>query len=228
MGQKVHPVGFRLGFIRDWESHWYAGRDYGKLLNEDIKVRKFLKKRLLIAGVPRVDIERAAEKIKVIIHAARPGIIIGRKGVEVDKIREELEKMTGKQVLVDIQEVKQPEKNAQLVAENIARQLEKRTSFRRAMKKAVSLAMDRGVKGIKVACKGRLGGAEMSRAEWYREGRVPLHTLRVYIDYGTAEAKTTAGIIGVKVWISKGEVLPEKKKKGEKLNALNAQKGKIS
>ncbi|NOX97850.1 MAG: 30S ribosomal protein S3 [Nitrospirae bacterium] len=213
MGQKVHPIGFRLGFIRNWDSRWYAGKDYGDLLQEDIRIRRYIKKKLTSAGVSRIGIERAADRISINLLTARPGIIIGRRGAEVDRLKEELEEMTSKQVFINIQEVKEPAKDAQLVAESLARQLEKRTSFRRAMKKAVTLAMDGGVKGVKVACKGRLAGAEMSRSEWYREGRVPLHTLRADIDYGTAEAKTTSGMIGVKVWIFKGEILPEEKKK---------------
>ncbi len=228
MGQKVNPIGFRLGFIRNWDSRWYAGKDYGDLLQEDIRIRLYIKNKLASAGISRIGIERAADRIRIDLHTARPGIIIGRRGAEVDRLKEELEGMTGKQVFIDIREVKSPEKDAQLVAEGLARQLERRTSFRRAMKKVVTLAMDGGVQGVKVACKGRLGGAEMSRSEWYREGRVPLHTLRADIDYGTAEAKTTYGIIGVKVWIFKGEVLPEEKKKEVKSNALNAKKGKVS
>ena len=228
MGQKVHPTGFRLGFIRNWDSRWYAGKDYGDLLQEDIRIRLYIKTKLASAGISRIGIERAADRIRIDLHTARPGIIIGRRGAEVDRLKEELERMTGKQVFIDIREVKAPEKDAQLVAEGLARQLERRTSFRRAMKKVVTLAMDGGVQGVKVACKGRLGGAEMSRSEWYREGRVPLHTLRADVDYGTAEAKTTYGIIGVKVWIFKGEILPEEKKKEVKSNALNAKKGKVS
>ncbi len=228
MGQKVHPVGFRLGFIRNWDSRWYAGKNYGDFLQEDIKIRRYIKNKLASAGVSRIGIERAGDRIKIVLNTARPGIIIGRRGAEVDRLKDELEGMTGKQVAIDIQEVKAPEKDAQLVAEGLARQLARRTSFRRAMKKAVTLAMDGGVQGVKVACKGRLAGAEMSRSEWYREGRVPLHTLRADVDYGTAESKTTYGVIGVKVWIFKGEVLPEDKKKKEKLNALDAKKGKVS
>ena len=213
MGQKVHPIGFRLGFIRDWSSRWYAGKDYGNLLQEDIRIRQYIKDKLASAGISRIGIgRRAADRIKIDIHTARPGIIIGRKGTEVDRLKEELEKTTGKQVFIDILEVKGPEKDAQLVAEGLARQLQKRIAFRRAMKRAVTMAMDGGAKGVKVACKGRLAGAEMSRSEWYREGRVPLHTLRADIDYGAAEAKTTYGMIGVKVWIFKGEILPQEKK----------------
>ncbi len=228
MGQKVNPIGFRLGFIRNWDSRWYAGKGYGDLLQEDIRIRLYIKNKLASAGISRIVIERAADRVRIDLHTARPGIIIGRRGAEVDRLKKELEEMTGKQVFIDIREVKAPEKDAQLVAEGLARQLERRTSFRRAMKKVVTLAMDGGVQGVKVACKGRLGGAEMSRSEWYREGRVPLHTLRADVDYGTAEAKTTYGIIGVKVWIFKGEILPGEKKKEVKSNALNAKKGKVS
>ncbi len=220
MGQKVHPVGFRLGFIRTWDSRWYAERDYPKLLIEDIQIRNFLKKKLYHAGISRIEIERAAskaKKVKVTIHTARPGIIIGKKGVEVENLKRELQKMTDKEVLINIQEVKRAETDAQLVAENVALQLERRVSFRRAMKKAVSSAMKLGAKGIKISCAGRLGGAEMARKEWYREGRVPLQTLRADIDYGLAEAKTTYGVIGVKVWIFKGEVFPTKE--GEERSA---------
>lgn len=223
MGQKVHPTGFRLGFIRTWDSRWFAKKDYGNLLQEDIRIRRYIKNKLAAAGISRIVIERAADRIKLDLYTARPGIVIGRKGTEVDRLREELEEMTGKHVFIDIQEVKEPAKDAQLVAEGLAQQLQKRVSFRRAMKKAVTLAMDTGAKGVKIACKGRLAGAEMSRSEWYREGRVPLHTLRADIDYGACEAKTTYGMIGVKVWVFKGEVLPEEKKK-EKVNALNAKK----
>lgn len=211
MGQKVHPIGFRLGFIRSWDSRWYARKNYGDLLQEDIRIRQHIKNKLASAGISRIGIERIADKIKVNLHAARPGIIIGRRGAEVDRLKEKLEEMTEKRVSVDIQEVKGLEKNAQLVAESLARQLERRGSFRRIMKKAVSMAMDGGAKGVRVSCKGRLGGIEMSRSEWYREGRVPLHTLRADIDYGIAEAKTTYGMIGVKVWIFKGEILPQEK-----------------
>ncbi len=220
MGQKVHPVGFRLGFIRTWDSRWYAEKDYPKLLIEDIQIRNFLKKKLYHAGISRIEIERAAskaKKVKVTIHTARPGIIIGKKGVEVENLKRELQKMTDKEVLINIQEVKRAETDAQLVAENVALQLERRVSFRRAMKKAVSSAMKLGAKGIKISCAGRLGGAEMARKEWYREGRVPLQTLRADIDYGLAEAKTTYGVIGVKVWIFKGEVFPTKE--GEERSA---------
>jgi small subunit ribosomal protein S3 len=202
-----------LGFIKNWDSRWYAEKDYPQLVIEDIQIRKFLKEKLYHAGVSKIEIERAAskaKKVKVSIYTARPGIIIGKKGVEVENLRKELQKMTGKEVFINIQEVKRAETDAQLVAENVALQLERRVGFRRAMKKAVSSALKMGAKGIKIACSGRLGGAEMARYEWYREGRVPLHTLRADIDFGLAEAKTTYGVIGVKVWIFKGEVFPTK------------------
>lgn len=207
MGQKVHPVGFRLGIIRTWESKWYAEKDYATLLHEDLKLRDYLKKRLHHAGISKVEIERAASKAKVNIFAARPGIIIGKKGSEVEALKKDLAKLTDKEVFINIQEVRKPEIDAQLVAENVALQLERRVAFRRAMKKAVSQALKFGAEGVKIECSGRLGGAEMSRREWYREGRVPLHTLRADIDYGFAEAKTTYGIIGVKVLVFKGEIL---------------------
>jgi small subunit ribosomal protein S3 len=213
LGQKVHPVGFRLGFIKGWDSRWFAEKDYPHLLIEDIRIRDHLKKKLHHAGVSKIEIERAAskaKKAKVTIWTARPGIIIGKKGAEVENLKKELQKMTQKEILINIQEVKRAEVNAQLVAENVALQLERRVGFRRAMKKAVSSAMKLGARGIKIAVSGRLGGAEMARHERYREGRVPLHTLRADIDFGLAEAKTTYGIIGVKVWIFKGEVFATK------------------
>jgi len=213
LGQKVHPIGFRLGYIRGWDSRWFAEKDYPQLLIEDIRIRDHLKKKLYHAGVSKIEIERAAskaKKAKVSIWTARPGIIIGKKGVEVENLKKELQKMTQKEIIVNIQEVKRAEVNAQLVAENVALQLERRVGFRRAMKKAVSSAIKLGAKGIKIAVSGRLGGAEMARYEWYREGRVPLHTLRADIDFGLAEAKTTYGIIGVKTWIFKGEVFSTK------------------
>lgn len=209
MGQKVHPFGFRLGYIKTWSSRWYAEKDYSKLLHEDLKVRKIVKKKLYHAGVSRIEIERSGNQIKITIQTARPGIIIGRKGAEVDKLKVELEAMTQKQVYINIKEIKKPELDAQLVAENIAMQLEKRVAYRRAMKKAVASALRLGAQGIKVNCAGRLAGAEIARTEWYREGRVPLHTLRADIDFGLAEAATTMGQIGVKVWIYRGEILPE-------------------
>jgi small subunit ribosomal protein S3 len=209
LGQKVHPIGFRLGVIRTWDSKWYAEGDYSKLLHEDLKLRDYLKKRLYHAGISKIELERAANKAKINIFAARPGIIIGKKGSEVEALKKELAKLTDKEVFINIQEVRKPEIEAQLVAENVALQLERRVAYRRAMKKSVSQALKFGAQGIKITCSGRLGGAEMSRTEWYREGRVPLHTLRADIDYGFAEAKTTYGIIGVKVLIFKGEVLAQ-------------------
>lgn len=209
MGQKVHPIGFRLGVIRTWESKWFATADYADLLHEDIKLRDYLKKRLFHAGISKIELERAASKAKINIFAARPGIIIGKKGSEVEALKKELAKLTDKEVFINIQEVRKPEVDAQLVAENVALQLERRVAFRRAMKKSVGQALKFGAEGIKIECSGRLGGAEMSRREWYREGRVPLHTLRANIDYGFAEAKTTYGIIGVKVLIFKGLVLKQ-------------------
>ncbi len=209
MGQKVHPLGFRLGVIRTWDAKWYADKDYGELLYEDLKLREFLKKRLYNAGISKIEIRRAVDRNKkatIDIYAARPGIIIGKKGADVENLRKTLERMTGKEINLNIKEVKRVEMNAQLVAENVATQLERRVAFRRAMKRSVSSAMKFGAKGIKIACAGRLGGAEMARREWYREGRVPLQTLRADIDYGFAEAKTTYGVIGVKVWIYKGDI----------------------
>ncbi len=206
MGQKVHPFGLRLGVIKDWHSRWYFPKDYANFLHEDLKLRKSIKDRFAHAGVAKVEIERAAKRIKVTIHTARPGIIIGKKGSEIEGLRRELETLTGKQIVVNIEEIKRPDLNAQLVAENVAGQLMRRISFRRAMKKTVQSIMKAGALGAKIHCSGRLGGAEMARSEWYREGRVPLHTLRADIDYGFAEAKTKYGIIGVKVWIFKGEV----------------------
>lgn len=208
MGQKVHPVGFRVGVIRDWQSKWYAERDYQRFLHEDIQIRRHLKKKLKDAGVARVTIERAANKAKVYVHAAKPGLIIGKRGSGLDALRAELQRMSNTEVFLNIIEVRKIETDAVLVAENIAAQLEKRVSFRRAMKKAVTQARRSGAEGIKVICSGRLGGAEMGRTERYHEGRVPLHTLRADVDYGLAEAKTTYGIIGVRVWVFRGEVLP--------------------
>lgn len=207
MGQKVNPIGFRLGVVKTWDSKWYAEADYAKLLHEDLAIRKFLKKRLYNSGVSKIEIERAANKTKINIHTARPGLIIGKKGSEVETIKKDLAGLTSKEIFINIHEVRKPELDAQLVAENVALQLERRIAFRRAMKKSVTSALKFGAKGIRITCSGRLGGAEMSRTEWYREGRVPLHTLRADIDYGFAEAKTTYGIIGVKVLIFKGEIL---------------------
>lgn len=208
MGQKVHPVGFRVGVIRDWQSKWYAERDYQSFLHEDIRIRRHLKKKLKDAGVARVTIERAANKAKVYVHAAKPGLIIGKRGSSLDALRNELQKMSKTEVFLNIIEVRKVETDAVLVAENIAAQLEKRVSFRRAMKKAVTQARRAGAEGIKVICSGRLGGAEMGRTERYHEGRVPLHTLRADVDFGLAEAHTTYGVIGVRVWVFRGEVLP--------------------
>ncbi|MCX7793934.1 MAG: 30S ribosomal protein S3 [Thermodesulfovibrionales bacterium] len=212
MGQKVHPFANRIGIIRTWDSRWFArkAKDFSHFLYEDVNIRKSLKQRLYHAGVSKIEIERIGQKMRITIHTARPGIIIGKKGAEVDRLKKELEALTGRQVNIDIKEIRKPEIDAQLVAENIALQLEKRVSFRRAMKKAVSSALRFGALGVKVACSGRLAGAEIARTEWYREGRVPLHTFRADIDYGFAEARTTYGKIGVKVWIYKGDILPEK------------------
>ncbi len=206
MGQKVHPIGFRLGFNKTWRSRWYADKDYANLLHEDIKLKSELKKRFAHAGVARVDIERAANKLKVSIFTSRPGIIIGRKGQEVDKLKQEIQKRTGKEVFINIQEILKPELDAQLVSESVALQLEKRIAFRRAMRKAVDAALRFGAKGIKVRVSGRLNGAEIARSEWYLHGQLPLHTLRADIDYGFSEAKTNFGQIGVKCWIYKGEL----------------------
>jgi small subunit ribosomal protein S3 len=207
MGQKVHPIGFRLGVIKTWDSRWFSQKNYAALLHEDLKIRKIVKERLMHAGVSRIEIERAGQKAKINIHTARPGIIIGKKGAEVDKLKKDLEIMTGKQMYINIQEIRRPELDAQLVAENIALQLERRIAFRRAMKKSVTSALRLGAQGIKIMCAGRLAGGEIARTEWYREGRVPLHTLRADIQYGFFEAKTTMGQIGVKVWIYRGDVL---------------------
>ncbi|HEX9135571.1 MAG TPA: 30S ribosomal protein S3 [Nitrospirota bacterium] len=207
MGQKVHPIGFRLGIIKTWDSRWFSQKNYAALLHEDIKIRKIVKERLMHAGVSKIEIERAGQKAKINIHTARPGIIIGKKGAEVDKLKKDLEALTGKQMYINIQEIRRPELDAQLVAENIALQLERRIAFRRAMKKSVTSALRLGALGIKITCAGRLAGAEIARTEWYREGRVPLHTLRADIQYGFFEAKTTMGQIGVKVLIYRGDVL---------------------
>ncbi len=207
MGQKVNPVGLRLGIVRTWESRWYAGKKYADYILEDQNIRKFVKKKLYHAGISRIEIERSSKRVRLRIFTARPGIVIGKKGSEIEILRKELEKMISQEVLIDIQEVRKPEMDAQLVAENVAVQIERRVAFRRAMKRSVTSAMRFGSKGIKIICAGRLGGAEMARTEWYREGRVPLHTLRADIDYGFAEAHTTYGIVGVKVFIFKGEIL---------------------
>jgi small subunit ribosomal protein S3 len=213
LGQKVHPISFRLGIIKDWDSRWFARDQYSTFVYEDYKIRQFLKKRVYQAGVSKIEIERAASKVRIRMHTARPGIVIGKKGVEIEKTKKDLEKLIHRDVILDIQEVRKAEVDAQLVAENVATQLVRRVAFRRAMKKSVTSALRFGAQGIKIACSGRLGGAEMARREWYREGRVPLHTIRANIDYGFAEAFTTYGVIGVKVTIFKGEILPEKKQK---------------
>jgi small subunit ribosomal protein S3 len=209
VGQKVNPIGLRLGINQEWRSKWYGSkRDFGAMLNEDVKIRDFIKERLGFAGVARVCIERYGKKVRINIWSARPGIVIGRKGAEIDKLRDELVGMTGREIVLDVTEIKRPEVEAQLVAENVAGQLLKRVSFRRAMKRAVSLTMDAGAQGVKIHCAGRLGGAEIARSEAYREGKIPLHTLRADIDYGFAESRTAYGQIGVKVWIYKGEKVP--------------------
>ncbi len=206
LGQKVHPIGFRLGISKGWDSRWYSEKNYAEFVHEDLKLRLFVKKKLFHAGISKIEIERTANNVKVIIRTARPGIVIGKRGSEIDVMKKELAKLTGRAVDLEIVEVRKADTDAQLVAENVALQLERRVSFRRAMKKAVTSALRMGAKGIKIMCAGRLGGAEIARSEWYREGRVPLHTLRADIDYGVAESKTTFGIIGVKVIIYKGEV----------------------
>jgi len=210
MGQKINPYGFRLGVTTDWKSRWFSEREYKKYLHEDIAIRAYLKRNLSHAGISRVEIERTRDRVRVDIHTARPGVVIGRRGAEADRIRADLDKMTGKQVTLNILEVKGPETDAQLVAQGVAEQLASRVSFRRAMRRAINSAMKGGAKGIRVQCSGRLGGAEMARTEFYREGRVPLHTLRADIDYGLAEGRTTFGMIGVKVWIYRGDVLPSR------------------
>ena len=210
MGQKVHPYGFRLVYNKTWHSRWYAERDYAKLLKEDVELRSGLKKRLSHAGVSEIDIERAADKLRVTIYTSKPGIIIGRKGAEVDKLRDDLQKQMGREVHINIQEIQRPELEAQLVAESLAYQLIRRVAFRRAMKKTMESSFRFGAKGFKVMVSGRLGGSEIARTEWYQDGRLPLHTLKADIDYGFAEARTTYGIIGCKVWIYKGDVLREK------------------
>ena len=211
MGQKVSPTGFRMGITEDWRSRWYADKDYAKNLENDMAIRKYLGKRLARAAVSKVEIERAGDKIKVFITTARPGIVIGKKGAEIDSLRKELEKIASGPVSIEVVEVKRPELDAELIAQSVAEQLEGRVAFRRAMRKAVQSARKSGAKGIRVQCSGRLGGAEMSRREWYREGRVPLHTLRAKIDYGFCTARTQMGAIGVQVWVYHGEVLPGQK-----------------
>ena len=208
MGQKTHPYGFRLGIIKSWRSRWYSEKDYAAQLQEDLRIRSYVKGRLSHAGVSSIEIERRSNRVNILISTARPGIVIGKKGAEIENLKKDLQKLTPREVSINILEIRRPETDAQLTAENVAMQLERRVAFRRAMKKTVLSSMKLGAKGIKIQVAGRLGGAEMSRTEWYREGRVPLHTLRADIDYGFAQARTTYGIIGVKVWIYKGEVLP--------------------
>ena len=217
MGQKVNPIGLRLGIVKTWESKWYAGKNYSDYILEDYNIRKFIKKKLYHAGISRIEIERSSKRVKLRIFTSRPGIVIGKKGSEISQLKKELERTIPHEVLIDIQEVRKPEIDAQLVAENIALQIVRRVAFRRAMKRGVSSAMRFGAKGVKIICSGRLGGAEMARTEWYKEGRVPLHTLRADIDYGFIEANTTYGIVGVKVFIFKGEILDK--------NAINAGAG---
>jgi small subunit ribosomal protein S3 len=207
LGQKVNPIGLRLGIVKTWESRWYADKKYSDYILEDYNIRKFVKKKLYHAGISKIEIERSSKRVRLRIFTARPGIVIGKKGSEIERLKKELEKMIAQEALIDIQEVRKPEIDAQLVAENVALQIERRVAFRRAMKRGVSSAMRFGAKGVKIICSGRLGGAEMARTEWYREGRVPLHTLRADVDYGFIEAKTTYGIIGVKVFVFKGEIL---------------------
>lgn len=207
MGQKVNPIGLRLGIVKTWESRWYAGKNYSDYILEDYNIRKFIKKKLYHAGIARVEIERSSKRVRLSIFTSRPGIVIGKKGAEITLLKKELEKIVSHEVIIDIKEVRKPELDAQLVAENIALQLERRVAFRRAMKRGISSAMRFGAEGIKIICSGRLGGAEMARTEQYREGRVPLHTLRADIDYGFVEARTTYGVIGIKVFIFKGEIL---------------------
>ncbi|MBM4268285.1 MAG: 30S ribosomal protein S3 [Deltaproteobacteria bacterium] len=219
MGHKTHPKGFRVGVIENWDSRWFATRDYASLLHEDIRVRRFLKKRLYHAGVSKIEIERAASKAKVNIHTARPGIVIGKKGAEIDKIKSELTKLMGREAYINIIEVRRPDIDGQLVAENVALQLERRIAFRRAMKEAVARAMRMGAQGVRVQSSGRLGGAEIARREWYREGRVPLHTLRADISYGFAEAKTTYGVIGIKAWVMRGDVLSREEEQRQAIGA---------
>ena len=216
MGQKVHPRGFRLGVIEGWDSKWYAGREYATLLHEDIRIRQFIKRRLYHAGIAKVEIERAANKAKVNVYTARPGIVIGKKGAEIEKLKAELNKLTSRDCFINIHEVRRPDIDAQLVAENVGLQLERRVAFRRAMKEAVARAMRMGALGIRIQSSGRLGGAEIARREWYREGRVPLHTLRAEIGYGLAQAYTTYGVIGVKVWIFRGEVITRQEEEQHK------------
>jgi len=209
LGQKVNPIGLRLGIVKTWESHWYAGKKYSDYILEDFKIRKFIKHKLQHSGISRIEIERSTKRVRLRIFTARPGIVIGKKGAEIALLKKDLEKLTSHEVMIDIQEVRKPEIDAQLLAENVAMQIERRVAFRRAMKRGVTSAMRFGAQGVKIICAGRLAGAEMARTEWYREGRVPLHTLRADIDYGVTEARTTYGAIGVKVFIFKGEILKQ-------------------
>lgn len=217
MGQKVNPIGLRLGINRTWDSRWYAEKNYAELLHEDFRIREFLRKKLAQAGVARIVIERPAKKARVTIHTARPGVVIGKKGQDIEKLRSEIAKMTDADVHLNIVEIRKPEVDAQLVAENVCQQIERRVSIRRAMKRAVQSAMRMGAEGIRINCAGRLGGAEIARTQWYREGRVPLHTLRANIDYGEASAHTTYGVCGVKIWIYKGEIMAHDPMAMEKL-----------
>jgi small subunit ribosomal protein S3 len=219
MGQKVNPIGFRIGITRTWDSRWFAKKDYAKLLHEDIKLREYLKLKLNGAGIARIEIERAASKVKINVHTARPGIVIGKKGAGVESLKAEVQKLSKNEVFLNILEVKKPEANATLIAENVAQQLEKRVAFRRAMKKCMTSAFKAGIKGIKIRVSGRLGGAEIARTEWYSEDSVPLHTLRANIDYGTAEARTTYGVIGVKAWVYHGEAQMLKKQAANEAKA---------
>ncbi len=214
MGQKVSPIGFRVGITRGWESVWYADKDFGSLLREDIRLREYVKKRLFHAGVSRIVIERPADKVKVTVHTARPGVVIGKKGAEIESLRRDLAAKFGQEIQIFIVEIRRPEADAQLVAENVAFQLERRVAFRRAMKRAVQGVLRMGAKGVRISCGGRLGGADIARTEWYREGRVPLHTLRADVDYGFTEARTTYGVIGVKVWVFNGEKLGSSDEQG--------------
>ena len=209
MGQKVHPYGFRLGYNKNWQSRWFSKKEYSGYVYEDRKVREFIKKKLYHAGISKIEIERAAEKVRLIVHTARPGIVIGRKGVEIEKLRNDLKRKFGREFIIEVNEVRRPETDAQLVAENVAVQLERRVAFRRAMKRTIALTRKFGAEGVKISCAGRLGGADIARTEWFRDGRVPLQTLRADLDYGYAVAKTTYGVIGIKVWIFKGEILDE-------------------
>ena len=223
MGQKINPIGLRVAVTKDWRSRWFANKkNFGILLNEDIEIRKMVQKRLEGAAVARIDIERYANRVRIGIHTARPGIVIGRKGQDIENIRTKLSKMTGKEIYIEIKEIRDPDCNAQLVAENIAVQIERRVSVRRAMKRAMKTAMDLGAEGIKIRAGGRLGGAEIARVEWYKEGKIPLHTLKANIDYGFTEANTTYGIIGVKVWVCKKDEAPKEARKGAKRNATYA------